>query len=254
MTQYIAAIFIVLCAGSLPLGAQEQKPIQKEDQARAQEDSVKPGINATFLDPKLNVSEWMGRFEIESREVYAARKDVLKAVGLKPGQAIADIGAGTGFYSRLFVSEVGAKGWVYAVDISPRFLEHINKRSEADKIQNLTCVLGTGRSVRLPPDSIDAAFICDTYHHFEYPQSTLASIYRAMKSGGTLIVIDFERIPGKSRDWTLGHVRAGKEVFRKEIEQSGFRFFGEVKVKSFKENYLLRFRKPYYAKSSVLLQ
>ena len=63
-------------------------------------------------------------------------------------------------------------------------------------------------------------------------------------SGDTLVVIDFERIPGKSREFILGHVRAGKEVFRSEIVAAGFRYVEEIKLPEFKENYFLRFRKP----------
>ena len=207
------------------------------------EQSVKPGINDRFLDPQLDVSEWLGRFEIESREVYAARQRVLQICHIKPGMTVADIGAGTGFYSRLFAAAVGPQGWVYAVEISPRFLEHINRQAEQDQVRNLTSVLCQQRSVNLPPNSIDLAFVCDTYHHFEYPQLTLASILRALKPGGTLVVIDFERIPGTSREFIMGHVRAGKEVFQQEIVSAGFRFVEEVHVPVFQENYLLRFRK-----------
>ena len=205
--------------------------------------SIKPGINERFVDPSLDVSEWLGRFEIESREVYAARETVLKACGIKPGNCVADIGAGTGFYSRLFASAVGSSGWVFAVDISPRFLEHINTKSREDHVSNLTGVLCSDRSVNLPTDTVDVVFICDTYHHFEYPDLTLASIHRALKPGGTLVVVDFDRIPGKSREFILGHLRAGKGVFRDEIVEAGFEFIEEVTVPSFKENYLLKFRK-----------
>lgn len=208
-----------------------------------QEESVKPGINDRFLDPTLDVSEWLGRFEIESREVYAARERILDAMNLKPGQTVADIGAGTGFYSRLFASEVGEQGWVFAVDISPKFLAHINSQAGNDGVANITSVLGTGRSIRLPPNSVDVVFICDTYHHFEFPKSTVASIHRALKPGGTLVVIDFERIPGESREFIMGHVRAGKEVFKKEIVEAGMHFVEEVPIPSFKENYFLRFQK-----------
>lgn len=203
----------------------------------------KPGINDRFLDPNLDVSEWIGRFEIESREVYIARERVLDACEIHPGMTVADVGAGTGFYSRLFASSVGKQGWVYAVDISPRFLEHINTKSQQDNVSNVTSVLCSDRSVCLPPESVDVVFICDTYHHFEFPQKTLASIHRALKPGGRLIMIDFERIPGRSREFLIGHVRAGKEVFQQEIVDAGFRFLDEVKMPQFEENYLLRFRK-----------
>lgn len=205
--------------------------------------SVPAGINDRFVDPALDVSEWLGRFEIESREVYAARDAVLKTCAIEPGQSIADIGAGTGFYSRLFANAVGKSGWVFSVDISPRFLEHINAQARKDDIHNLTGVLCTDRSVNLPPNSVDLAFICDTYHHFEHPQLTLQSLLSAIKPGGTLIVIDFDRIPGKSREFLLGHVRAGKEVFRDEIVKSGFSFVEEVDIAGFEENYLLKFTK-----------
>ena len=214
------------------------------------EESVKPGINDRFVDPELDVQEWLGRFEIESREVFAAREQVLRACKLKAGDRIADVGAGTGFYSRMFAEACGRDGWVFAVDISARFLEHIHQQCQADKVTNITTVLGSDRSIGLPPNSVDAVFICDTYHHFEFPQSTLTSIRRALRPGGTLIVIDFERIPGKSREFILGHVRAGKEVFRTEIMDSGFKFVEEVDVAGFEENYFLRFRKG-QAKRSV---
>jgi SAM-dependent methyltransferase len=224
----------LLCVSSLSAqrGGAEKTP-----------ESVKPGINENFLDPTLDVSEWLGKFEIESREVYAARETVLKACAIKPGDSVADIGAGTGFYSRLFASAVGDSGWVFAVDISPRFLEHIIIKSREDHVTNLTGVLCSDRSVNLPPTSVDVVFICDTYHHFEYPDLTLASIRRAMKAGGTLVVVDFDRIPGASREFLLGHLRAGKDVFRQEIEAAGFEFVEEVNVPEFKENYLLKFRK-----------
>ena len=208
------------------------------------EESVRPGINERFLDPELKVDEWLGRFEIESREVYAARDQVLKACKIKTGFRIADVGAGTGFYSRLFANAVGETGWVYSVDISPVFLSHINQKAGEEAVNNQTSVLCSERSIRLPSESVDLVFICDTYHHFEYPQSTLASIYKALKPGGTLVLIDFERIPGKSRDFIMGHVRAGKQQFREEVMEAGLEFEREISMPGFKENYLLRFRKP----------
>ena len=212
--------------------------------APANQDTARPGLNDRFLDPELDVSEWLGRFEIESREVYSARERVLDACGIKPGMSVADIGAGTGFYTRLFAETVGKQGWVYAVDISPRFLEDINNKADEQKVSNLTCVLCSERSAHLPPNSVDVVFICDTYHHFEFPHSTGASLLHALKPGGRLVVVDFERIEGVSTDWVLGHVRAGKEVFRAELEAAGFEFRDEVEIEGLGENYLLRFTKP----------
>ncbi|MGB4738891.1 MAG: methyltransferase domain-containing protein [Fuerstiella sp.] len=212
--------------------------------APANQDTARPGLNDRFLDPELDVSEWLGRFEIESREVYSARERVLDACGIKPGMSVADIGAGTGFYTRLFAETVGKQGWVYAVDISPRFLEDINNKADEQKVSNLTCVLCSERSAHLPPNSVDVVFICDTYHHFAHHESTLASIHKALKPGGTLVLVEFHRIPGQSTDFIMGHVRAGQEVFKSEIVSAGFEFDAEVSIPTFKENYLLKFRKP----------
>jgi len=218
-------------------------PVWSQDAPSTGEESVKPGINQRYLDPELKVDDWLKRFEVESREVFHSRKEVLDACEIQPGMTVADIGAGTGLYTRLFSGAVGAKGWVYAVDINARFLEHIQARAAQEKQDNITTVLCPQDSVSLPPASIDLAFICDVYHHFEYPRTTLASLHRAMKPGGRILLIDFIRIEGVSSDWTLGHVRAGEEVFRKEVEDAGFKFEAKLKVPGLKENYCLRFVK-----------
>lgn len=208
------------------------------------EDSVKPGINEKFLDPKLKVEEWLNRFETESREIFHSRDKVLEACQVQPGSVVADVGAGTGLYTQLFAEATGAEGWVYAVDINPRFLEHIQKQAKEAGHTNVTPVLCPEDSVALPRDSVDLLFICDTYHHFEYPKSSLASILTALRPGGSLVVIDFERIPGVTDEWILNHVRAGKEVFQQEILDAGFALVEEVDVEGLEENYFLRFKKP----------
>ena len=206
------------------------------------EKSVKPGINKKFIDPELDVDAYIKKFEIESREVYLQRDAIVTACGIEPGDTVADVGAGTGLFSRLFSKAVGKDGWVYSVDISPRFLEHINAELAKNNIDNSTCVLCAENSVNLPPNSVDVFFICDTYHHFEYPKSTLTSIKKALKPDGHLILIDFERIAGKTRKWTMNHVRGGKEVFRGEIQNAGFKLVDDKWIKGFKENYFLKFK------------
>lgn len=205
--------------------------------------TVPAGINDRFLDPNLDPQEWVERFEIESREIYSAREAIVAATGLKAGQSIADIGAGTGLFTRLFSKQVGAKGQVYAIDISPRLVAHLEKQVQQEGMSNVTVVRNDATSTQLVTTKVDKAFVCDTYHHFERPDAMLKSIHRALNDGGELVVIDFERVPGKSRDWIIGHVRAGKETFRSEIEANGFEFVKEVDVEGLEENYLLIFRR-----------
>jgi predicted methyltransferase len=204
-----------------------------------QEKSVNPGINKKFENP--NVEEFVNTFEKNGREIYDFRKEIVEACKLKPGMAVADIGAGTGLLTRTFSPAVGDKGKVYAVDIAQNFLNHIKKTCDDKGIKNVSYVRCTATSVELPANSIDVAFICDTYHHFEFPFKTMATIHNALKPGGQVVLIDFHRIKGKSSDWVMGHVRAGQEVFTKEIEDSGFK---QVEEKKFmKESYFLRFEK-----------
>jgi FkbM family methyltransferase len=207
--------------------------------ALAQEKSVRPGINKPFEDP--DVKEFVGKFETESREIYAERKEILEKCRLKEGMAVADVGAGTGLFTRLFAEAVGKEGRVYAVDIAPKFIEHIEKTCKEAGLKNVKGVVCKPDSVGLEDGSVDLVFICDTYHHFEFPNKTMASIHRALRPGGRVVLIDFHRIEGKSSDWVLGHVRAGQEVFVKEIESAGFKQVGEEKF--LKENYFVRFEK-----------
>jgi len=139
----------------------------------AEEPSVKPGINDKFLDPALKVEEWTEKFETESREIFHQRSQILASIGLKPGMKVADIGAGTGLFTRPFANAVGTDGEVYAVEISAKFVEHIRSRAQQSNLTNVKTVLCTDRSVELPEGSIDLAFICDVYHHFEFPRSSL---------------------------------------------------------------------------------
>ena len=226
MTLLRLVIFAGLCVGLAPLAAQEK--------------SVRPGINDPFKNPDLK--EFQGKFEVESREVYAKRKEIVEYCKLRPGMAVADVGAGTGQFTGPFAAAVGEKGKVYAVDISKTFLEHIAKSAKDQKLGNVETVLCTATSTELKPNSVDLVYVCDTYHHFEFPSRTLASIHKALKPGGQLVVIDFHRIPGKSREWTLNHVRAGQEVVEKEIAEAGFKKTGEVKD-LLEENYFVRFEK-----------
>lgn len=208
------------------------------------EESVKPGCNESFLDPALDVADYVERFEGESREIATSRDGIVAALALQPGEDVADIGAGTGLFLAPLHEAIGPDGTLYAVDISPVFMEHLQERAAAEGLDRVQTVLCSDRSADLPADSVDVIFVCDTYHHFEYPRSTLASLYAALRPGGRLIVVDFERIPGVTREWLLEHVRAGKDVFRAEIVAAGFEFDGELQVDGLHENYVLRFRRP----------
>lgn len=228
----------------IPSGCRHAAP-PPDRAANVSEQSVKPGINEPYekIEGAGDVQQWVDRFEGESREIYRHRADITAAIGLRPGQAIADVGAGTGVFTELFSAAVGPSGTVYAEDIVPAFLKRIETMARERDLDNVKTVLGTEKSIALPPASVDVVFVCDTYHHFEYPLTTLATIHHALRPGGELIIVEFKRIEGESRDWVLGHVRAGKDMFTNEIQSAGFELIEEVDVDGLKENYILRFRR-----------
>ncbi|MFG0260497.1 MAG: class I SAM-dependent methyltransferase [Phycisphaerales bacterium JB041] len=212
-------------------------------QAAPTRESVNPGINDPYLRSDVDAEAWAQRFEVESREVFAAREAIADALRLSPGMHVADVGAGTGLFTPLLASRVGPSGTVYAVDIVPAFIKHIDRRARDAGLSQVQTVLCSEHSVELPESSVDLVFVCDTYHHFEYPRDTLGSIHAALRENGELVVLDFERIPGVSSDWILEHVRAGREVFSAEIQSAGFELVEQITSAPLRENYMLRFRK-----------
>jgi ubiquinone/menaquinone biosynthesis C-methylase UbiE len=195
-------------------------------------------LNKSF---DADASQWTERFEHEGRAIYDKRFEILDAMGLKPGMDVADIGAGSGLIARLIAQRVGPGGTVYAVDIAKNMIDHITKTATEEKIGNLKAVLGDPKSPKLAPNSVDAICIIDSYHHFEYPADMLAEINKALRPDGVLMLIDFKRIDGVSRDYILKMVRAGEGTFTDEFLNAGFELT-ERRDDMFPENYLLKFK------------
>lgn len=210
----------------------------------AEEASVVPGANRYYLDPDMDVAVWVQRFEGESREVFAERSEILAALDISPGMDVADVGAGTGLFVPLLAQAVGRTGQVYALDISPAFIKHLRARVSEAALENVHIVQNTPTALKLTAASLDLVFLCDVYHHVEYPQRFLGAIHEALRPGGRLVIVDFERIPGVSRGWILSHVRAGREVVVEEIEAAGFERTDKPSPVVLEENYLVEFRRP----------
>ena len=202
--------------------------------------AANPEINRPYLNP--DVDYWRRVFESEQREIYRYRHDILAALNLRSGMRVADVGAGTGFFSLMFARVVGDGGRVYAVDISPEFISAIEDRAAAEGLGNVTGVVNSQASLPLAPGSVDLVFISDTYHHFEDPRAMLDGIRTALVPGGEVVVVDFRRVAGQSGPWVMGHVRAGAQVVIGELEAAGFQF--EERLDFMRSQYFLRFRKP----------
>jgi predicted methyltransferase len=196
------------------------------------------------LVPGFVLAQWKSGLEHDGREVYDRRAQIVDAVGLRPGMTVADIGAGTGLFARLFARRVGPEGRVYATDVSRWAVLKTAVLARAEKLGNVTAIVNGESDTGLAPGSLDVAFLCDAYHHFTRPWSMLQSIYRTLKPGGRLVIVDYDRVPGKSPAWILEHVpaRFDKATVRQDLEDVGFRFRDEETFLS--ENYLLVFQRP----------
>jgi ubiquinone/menaquinone biosynthesis C-methylase UbiE len=179
-------------------------------------------LNRQFEDPNLDVQKFVQRFETDSREIFTQRHPIVRAVDLRPGLAVADIGAGTGLFTWMFAAKVGPKGTVYAVEIAPAFLKSIGEQARQRGLEKVVkTVRSTQATMNLAPGSIDVAFVCATYHHFEHPEKALASIHQALRPSGRLVVIDFD-LRKDSSAFVRERARAPKEVYFREIEAAGF--------------------------------
>jgi predicted methyltransferase len=201
-----------------------------------------PGPNDAYHDPRINAATWNHFFEDPGRgEIYQQRDAILRLAAAKPGMTVADIGAGTGLFSMMLSDVVGAGGQVYAEEVEEKFSRYIAERAAAENRGNVVSVIGTEVGIGLPPESIDLAFLCDVYHHFDHPAEMLASIHRALRPGGELFLVDFKREPGKSPPWVFEHVRADEATVVHEVETAGF---SSVAVDhTLNESYALRFRR-----------
>lgn len=206
--------------------------------------SVRPGINESYLDATdKDMGDWEERLEGESREVVQSRAALLSLLGLDGGEVVADVGAGTGLFAGQLSDLVGDTGRVYAVDIAPQFLVHLRGKMVESGRNNLIFHLAGAKDIGLPPDAgVDVAFMCNVYHHVEYPGAYMPTLGSAMKPDGVLWVIDFKRIEGVTDPGILRHVRANQDQVTEEITAAGFVL--EDSVDLLEENYVLKFKWP----------
>jgi len=116
---------------------------------------------------------------------------LVEALRIKPGQVVADIGAGTGYLSRRIAAKVGLQGRVLAVDIQPEMLDQLVTRMSSLGISNVTSVLGTVMDPKLSPGSVDLVLMADVYHEFEYPREMMESLCRSLKPGGRVAFVEY---------------------------------------------------------------
>ncbi len=158
---------------------------------------------------------------------------------LKPDDVVADIGAGTGYFSFRMAQQV-PEGKVYAVDIQPEMLDAITFLKEENNIDNVETVLGTEEKPNLPPESIDLALMVDAYHEFAYPREMMEGIVEALKPGGRVVLLEYRKENPMIMIKPL-HKMTQKQV-KKELKAVGLKW---QETKQFlPEQHFLVFNKP----------
>lgn len=133
-------------------------------------------------------ADWLERPE---REIEEAPDQVVAALGLRPGQVVADFGAGTGYFTWRLARAVGPTGRVFAVDIQPEMLERLRANLAARGVTNVQTVLATEQDPRLPAASLDLVLLVDVYHELAWPHEVLTALCRALKPGGRLAFVEY---------------------------------------------------------------
>jgi len=184
------------------------------------QDSIKRDkhqMHGLHNDPK----SYIGALEDPQRDVYQKPQEVMTALNLKPGEVIADIGAGSGYFTFRLSHSVGATGKVYAVDVSPDMILHINRRIRDLKATNVVTILADPDDPLLAEQSINRFFICDVWHHVENPSKYLATMKKMLKPGGEIVMIDFHK-----KELPVGpppQMKIAREDLIKQMESNGFR-------------------------------
>ncbi|MBI4659073.1 MAG: methyltransferase domain-containing protein [Verrucomicrobia bacterium] len=172
-------------------------------------------------DPKA----YIAMLEDPKRDAYQKPHEVLTALKLKRGEVIADIGAGSGYFTFRLARHIGDKGRVYAVDISPEMIVHLNRRIRDFKLKNVVTILAAPDDPLLPEASINRFIICDTWHHVENRTHYLGLLRKMLKRGGEVVMIDFKK--EKTPVGPPLEMRIDRGDLVREMEANGFRLAAE---------------------------
>jgi ubiquinone/menaquinone biosynthesis C-methylase UbiE len=190
-----------------------------------------------------DVRQYLEHLDRAERDTDQQPDKVVEALNLKPGLSVADIGAGSGYFTRRFIRAVTEKGKVYAIDIEPDMLQY-----EKDTIARMPVpstvefILAQPDNPRLPPQSVDLIFLCNVYHHLDHRSAYFSNVQLALKPGGRIAIIDFYH---DARSGDVGFPRkhlVPRDTVVAEMAEAGFRLAREHEF--LPRQYFLEFSPP----------
>jgi ubiquinone/menaquinone biosynthesis C-methylase UbiE len=204
------SLFLILLM-ALPSAVHAQDAVKRDDHQ----------MHRLHNDPKA----YIGALEDPTRDAYQKPHEVLKALNIKPGEIIADIGAGSGYFTFRLSHFVGDKGKIYAVDVSPEMILHVNRRIRELKANNVVTVLADPDDPLLPDQSVNRFFICDVWHHIENQTKYLSLMKKMLKPSGEVVMIDFHK-----KEFPVGppmNMKIAREDLSKQLDSNGYRLTKE---------------------------
>jgi len=186
--------------------------------------------SATNIQAQLaarKADEWVATLEGPQRIASQKIDAVLSKLDLKPGMVIADIGAGSGLFSRPLAKAVVPAGKVYAVDIQQDLLDHINQRDKAESIRNIQTVLGEYDDPKLPARNVDLAFINDVLHHIQHRAAYLRALGTYIKPSGRIAIIEMDKNDPKTPHRNQPELLVAREEILHWMSDAGFKLVQE---------------------------
>ncbi|HYT58300.1 MAG TPA: methyltransferase domain-containing protein [Verrucomicrobiae bacterium] len=207
MSRTIISVILIL----LPFAATAQDAVERDQHQ----------MRGLHNDPKA----YIGSLEDPERDAYQKPQEVLAALDLKPGEIIADIGAGSGYFTFRLARHVSERGTIYAVDVTPDMILHINRVIRDLKVTNVASILADPDDPLLPVASVNRFFFSDSWHHIENQTKYLSLMKKMLKPNGEVVMIDFDK-----KETPVGpplKMRIAREDLIKQMTSNGFRLAKE---------------------------
>lgn len=208
---WLLILLAIACGAPLPAGCKSTQPAPKRQPA-----NVMSFEGASWLERE-------GRAETEKPEV------VLAAMELREGMTVAEIGAGTGFFSRRLARAIGPQGKVLAVDIQPEMLDLLKTYAAKEGVANIVPILGTETDPRLPAHGVDRILLVDVYHEFQKPEPMLAHLRDSLAPGGTVALVEY-RLEGETASHINIRHRMSVEQVLAEWNAAGFELIDRLET------------------------
>ena len=169
----------------------------------------------------MPLDKYISVLEDPKRDEWQKPEAVIQALRVQPGHYVADIGAGSGYFTRHIARAVGEKGSVFALDVEEGMIEHLQQRLKKENLDNVKAMKVPAHDPLLIDGSLDLAFICDVYHHLEDREVYMRKVRKALKPTGRVAIVDFYK-----HETPVGppmHMRLSEEVVQKELQAAGLK-------------------------------